>query len=646
MAAAAATKISDTIHLYQKRFMNRANRYLVKMLSLLLAGALQLLPLIRSALTTMDEGLAPSGWAVVFRWAAGGAALLGVDAMSRASSIAISPPNAVVGQPYVGSVTYSGGHAGSVSSMSYSNTCLFTSTNFVDGLMIIYSGGNAASVTGTPTNAGTFAFTLKMFDGSTCGAGGNSDTRTTSLVVGTSGGGGVAPVITSPPQGVTAQIGADALLSAGASGNPAPSYFWYRGIPNIASNLVGTGSSLDFPAVQLTDSGLYTVVASNASGTAISPAYLSVALTPGTNQLALNYTNYLPSGQAVTMYSYLTNVPTGSNVYKWQYNSVDITSYSTTGNNFNLTSAQVTTAKSGKYSVVFNSVVGAATVVDQQLYYSYWAFGLPPQISASPQGTNVSAGATVTLSATAMNNSVPASSPALPYYGTNTPLAFRWYFNGTILLATQVTNGLAASENFVINSAAAGDQGNYTVVVSNYWGSVTSAVASLTVGGSAVPPGIVAEPVAMSVLAGKNAGFSVVASGTDPLTYQWMKDGSALTNNSVYSGVNTNVLTLTGVGLGNQGAYSVTITNSAGSTNSSGALLTVSAPPALSLTHGASGLQLNASTLTGMTYVVLSATNLSSPWIPVATDSVPASGVLSFTNPPTGPGQFFRVEFP
>lgn len=627
--------------------MKRTNRYLVKMLSLLVAGALQVLPLIRSALMTVDEGLAPSGWAVVFRWAAGGAALFGVDAVSRASSIAISPPNATVGQPYIGSITYSGGHAGSVSSMSLSNTCLFTSTNFVDGLTIVYSGGNTASVTGTPTNSGTFAFTLRVFDGSSCGSGGNSDSRSTSLVVGTGGGGGVAPVITSPPQGVTAQIGADALLSAGASGNPAPSYFWYRGIPNIATNLVGTNFSLDFPAVQLTNSGLYTVVASNASGTALSPAYLSVALTPGTNQLALNFTNYLFSGQPLTMYSFLTNVPTGSNVYKWQYNSVDITTYSAAGNNFSLTAGQVTPAKSGKYSVVFNSVVGASTVVDQQLYYAYWAFGQPPQINGNPLGTNVSAGTTVTFSATATNNAVPAYSPSLPYYGTNTPLTFQWYLNGTTLLATQVTNGLSASENYVINSAGAADQGNYTVVVSNYWGSVTSTIANVTVGGSAIAPGIVTEPSPASVLAGKSAAFSVVASGTDPLTYQWMRDGAALMNDSVYSGVNTNVLTLTGAGLGNQGTYSVAITNSAGWTNSTGASLTVSAPPAVSVTRGANGLQLNASTLTGLTYVVLSATNLSSPWTPIATNSVPGTGVLTFTNPPvTGPLQFFRLEFP
>jgi hypothetical protein len=624
--------------------MKRTNRMLVKMLSLLMAFALQIMPMIRSALVSVNQALAPNGWAVVFRWVAG-AAVLSYDAVSKASSIAISPPNATVGQPYIGTVTYSGGHAGSVNSMSLSNFCLVSSTNLFDGLTIVYSGGNTAAVTGTPASAGTFAFTLRIFDGTGCGTG-NSDTRTTSLVVGTGGPGGVAPVITSPPQGVTAQIGADALLSAGASGNPAPVYYWYRGLPNIATNLVGTGASLDFPSAQLTNSGLYTVVASNASGTAISPAYLSVALTPGTNQLSLNFTNYYSAGQPLTMFSYLTNVSTASNVYKWQYNSVDVTTYSSNGNNFSLTGIQVTPAKSGKYAVVFNSVVGTTTVVDQQLYYAYWAFGLPPTIYGAPQPTNVAGGLDVTFSAAATNSAAPASTPQLPYYGTNTPLAFQWFFNSTNLIATQITNGLAATGNLVLHSVNSANEGTYTVVVSNYWGSVTSAPVSLTVTASGSSPGIVSEPSAAAVLVGQNASFSVTASGSGPLYYQWMQGSTTLSNDAVYSGVNTNVLTLTRVGLANAGTYSVIITNSLGSTNSIGVPLAVQTPPAINVVRGPNGLQLTGNTVTGLTYIVWVTTNLNSPWTPIATNTVPGSGALSFTNPVTAPNQFLKFQFP
>ncbi|HTI98166.1 MAG TPA: immunoglobulin domain-containing protein [Dongiaceae bacterium] len=625
--------------------MKITNKYLVRTLSLMMAAFLQLMPLVRSALVTVDEMLAPSSWAIVFRWAAVGSALFGYDAVSKASSIAISPANAVVGQPYVGIITYSGGHAGSVSSMSFSNTCLAASTTFVDGLTIVYSGGNTATVTGTPTSAGTFAFTLRIFDGSTCGSG-NSDSRSTSLVVGTGGGGGVTPMITSPPEGVTAQVGAGALLSAGASGNPAPNYYWYRGLPNIPSNLIGTNAALEFATVQLSDAGLYTVVASNASGSASAPAYLSIVVTPGTNQLALNYTNYALQGQALTMYSYLTNVPTGVNSYKWQFNSVDVTAFSTNGNAFSLTPIQVVPTKSGKYGVVFNSVVGATTVVNQQLYYSYWAFGLPPEISGAPGGTNVSSGSDAVLTATATNISVPPITPSLNAYGTNTPLTFQWFFNGTNLLATQVTNGLEATESFTLHAVTAAAAGEYTVVVSNYWGAVTSSPALLNLAAGGNPPIIALQPSGRAVLAGQNATFAVTATGDDPKTYQWLWNNTALTNNAVYAGVNSSSLTLTGVGPGNAGTYSVAITNAAGYTNSIGVPLDVNLPPTITPKLGPGGLLWTVNTVTGLTYVVQTTTNLTGIWTSIATNAVTDTGLLSFTNTPTNSRQFFRLMFP
>jgi hypothetical protein len=625
--------------------MKRTHPIVVKLCSVFLAAAVQLLPLVRSLLPAMSEGMAPSGWAIVFRWAAGGVAMFGYHAVSSASTIAISPANATVGQPYVGTITYSGGHAGSVSSMSLSNVCLGSLTPLFDGLSIVYSGGNTASVTGTPIATNTYSFTLKMFDSSGCG-GGNSDTRSTSLVVGPAASTGVAPVITSPPQGVTAQIGADALLSAGASGTPSPGYYWYRGLPNIATNLVAIGSSVDFPAVQLTNAGLYTVVASNASGQASAPAFLSVVVTPGSNQLALNYTNYAAQGQPLTMYSYITNVASGSNLYKWQYNSVDVTPYSATGNELNLTAAQATGSKSGKYSVVFNSVVGASTIVPDQAYYSYWAFGLPPLINDSPQGVNATAGATVVFSAAATNLAVPPLSSTLPYYGTNTPLTFQWFLNGSNVVATQMTNGLSATENLVLNSVGASDAGNYTVVVSNYWGSVTSSPAALTLNASSTPPSIILEPSPASVLAGQNATFSVTAAGSPPLTYQWQFYGSNLVSGGAYSGAHTNALTIAGAELGNAGAYSVVISNSTGFTNSVTAPLSVSLPPSLGVDAGPSGLRLSASTVPGLAYVLLTATNLAYPWTVLETNTVPADGLLSVTNSTGNPQEYYRLIFP
>ena len=62
----------------------------------------------------------------------------------------------------------------------------------------------------------------------------------------------------------------------------------------------------------------------------------------------------------------------------------------------------------------------------------------------------------------------------------------------------------------------------FTVTVTNSVSSVTSNAATLTVN---VPPAITAQPANKSVTAGQTATFSVTATGTGTLTYQWFKNG-------------------------------------------------------------------------------------------------------------------------
>src|SRR5262249_36105965 len=153
----------------------------------------------------------------------------------------------------------------------------------------------------------------------------------------------------------------------------------------------------------------------------------------------------------------------------------------------------------------------------------------------------------------------------------------QWYQNGTVPVSSGIATGTVSTvlegpvpkvtvytysnavANLVLNNVSNGNTGNYTVVFSNYWGSVTSTPTSLTVTSA---PVIIAEPSPQSVLVGQNTSFSVTASGTDPLSYQWQRVGLGnLSNGGVYSGVNTSTLTLTGVGMGNAGNYLVVITN-------------------------------------------------------------------------------------
>ena len=71
------------------------------------------------------------------------------------------------------------------------------------------------------------------------------------------------------------------------------------------------------------------------------------------------------------------------------------------------------------------------------------------------------------------------------------------------------------------------------------------------------------------MVVGGTVTFSVTASGTPPLSYQWKFDGTNI------SGATNTTLVLTNVQLSQAGTYAVLVTNHYGSTNSASALLTV-----------------------------------------------------------------------
>lgn len=632
----------------------------IKCMSILLALMLQIAPLVRSFLPNL-QGLAPSSWGIILKIGVGATALLGFDAVSQASSISISPANATAGQPYVGTITYSGGHSGSVRSMSYSNTCLGTAVAFVDGLMIVYSGANVATVSGTPTNSGSYLFGLKMYDSSSCGSGGNTDNRSTTLVVGSSGGALFAPTFTASPQNTCAQVGTDVQLSGGASGNPIPQYQWWQGLTPIPD---ATNSILTITNVQLTNSGIYTLTASNSQTAGYTfgalpkaNCYLTVAISGGTNFSAYDYTNFAPAGTALTMFSWMTNVTTATNYYEWLYNQVTVLSSS---NTLTLPAAALTPTKSGTYSVILNSTNAGGSVISGQNYDSYWAFGYPPRFTNSlPAATNVNAGSSVTFNVAVGGSlnvyyvqnvaSTNAGNPNVLWYQGGSLIASQSYVLNPVSNVTYSNS--ATNVSLTLNNVTGANAGNYTVVVTNYWGGITSSPVALTVGGSSsYPPGIETNlPPILSLLAGQSTNISITVTGTPPFAYQWRKNGVNLANGGVYNGVQTNLLSLTSVGTNDAAAYTVAITNVFGAVTSSVAALNVSLPPLVTAGAISAGtIQFNASTVTGLTYVVESTTNLAAPaWKPVITNNTGSSGAVSFqTNAAGGSGTFYRLLFP
>jgi hypothetical protein len=98
---------------------------------------------------------------------------------------------------------------------------------------------------------------------------------------------------------------------------------------------------------------------------------------------------------------------------------------------------------------------------------------------------------------------------------------------------------------------------------------------SMTAAMSGTAPSVTTQPGSSTVITGNAAALTVAAAGTNPLSFQWQKNGAAISGATAAS-YTTPALTVNDSGT----IYTVVITNSAGSVTSSGATVTVSAAAA------------------------------------------------------------------
>lgn len=170
-----------------------------------------------------------------------------------------------------------------------------------------------------------------------------------------------------------------------------------------------------------------------------------------------------------------------------------------------------------------------------------------PAITTQPTSRTVTAGSSTTFTVVAS--------------GTN-PLTYQWRFNGTAISG-------ATSASYTLANAQSANAGGYTAVVTNSAGSATSNAATLTVTSSPTAPAITTQPASQTVTVGSSVTFTVAASGTGPLSYQWRFNGGAI------SGATSASFTIASAQTSNAGNYSALVTNSAGSATSALATLTV-----------------------------------------------------------------------
>jgi len=245
-----------------------------------------------------------------------------------------------------------------------------------------------------------------------------------------------------------------------------------------------------------------------------------------------------------------------------------------------------------------------------------------PSITAQPQSLTVIQGAPSGFAVTAAGAG---------------PLQYQWWFNGVALSG-------ATSNSYSILAASTNNAGNYLVVVTNASGSVTSAVVTLTV---LVPPSIVTQPQSQMIPPGSNVTFTVLAVGTDPLSYQWRANGTNI------AGATSTTFSLLSVSTNDAGGYVVVVTNWAGSVTSAVATLQVRELLQFQTTGGVMGI-VNGSfrvRLIGMSQtsaVVIEASTNLLDWTPLYTNTTPTT-LIKYSDPVTTnrPNRFYRaMEIP
>lgn len=152
-------------------------------------------------------------------------------------------------------------------------------------------------------------------------------------------------------------------------------------------------------------------------------------------------------------------------------------------------------------------------------------------------------------------------------------LQYQWKRNGSAIPG-------ATSPTYTLPSVTRADNlALFKAVVSNGLGSIETREALLQVGAQVSPPLITQQPLGGNAAIGQALTFSVSATGTPPLQYQWRKNGSPI------SGATLSTYEITNVQASHSGAYSVVVSNTGGSVTSADAVLVVDVTSPSIVTH-------------------------------------------------------------
>jgi len=404
-----------------------------------------------------------------------------------------------------------------------------------------------------------------------------------------------APVIFTQPTNLAVQVGQSANFFVVGSGTPAVSYQW---LFNGASINGATGSSLTLNSVQFSNAGNYSVVLSNSVSTLISSnAVLTVNPLPpcfappsgliawwqgegngadivgGNTAVLLNGLSFA-NGEAGQGFNFdgnddlmiLSNslsVNFGTNDFSIEGwikafpNRTDLDLHTILDKRFNQGVGYEFALQGGKLHLQLN---GTSSGVAFTASAPDLRDGVFHHIALSVARNSVTGG-NLYVDGVVVGTFDPTSaqgtlSNSAPLFVGQHSAGYHTFFKGILDELSFYNRALANSEIQAIYNADAG-------------GKCTST------GGTTMAPFIITQPADLTVTTGGNATFTAVVGGSAPLSYQWSFGGTNIAD------ATTSSFTVNNAQFTDAGLYSVFITNSAGSIQSSNALLTVNPTPSL-----------------------------------------------------------------
>ncbi len=341
------------------------------------------------------------------------------------------------------------------------------------------------------------------------------------------------PVFTLHPVSQTKLAGTAVTFTVTTHGTSTVLYQWQRNGVNIPA---ANNASLTLNSPQWGDAGSYRCVASNAFGSTNSAA-ATLTIQSAPVILAQPPATFLAPLNGSRSFS-ITAAGTGTLSYQW-FKGVDKL-IGKTSRVLSLTG--ITAATAGVYHCEVKNLLG--TTISQDCAVTVQ--DSPVMIQDLPSGLTIARGAKPTLSI------VVVGAP---------PLKYLWHKNGLVV-------GSNSPKLTILGDADA----DYDVTVSNAFGSATSQTLHVTVHDV---PKITVKPLAQLKAYGGGVDFTVVVTGTPPLTYQWLK------NKVPMPGAVVDTLTLTDLQATDVASYSVVVTNDVGSAASAGVKLTLQTAPSI-----------------------------------------------------------------